>query len=522
MKVLAAAVLVIVLFGISGVAHLVGLTGIEHDSSARVETGEQRQLSYMLTDWTMPVGGFAPEFAHLEGAGPWIDLIAQASAESGVPWQVLVAIMGIESGGNPHAHSPAGAVGLMQVMPQYWQETANQWGGDLWDPWVNIRTAADILARGHAHWGSWEQSAAAYFGAINESGVITVAADAFGTTGHVYVDKFTNHLLALGFVDFLFEGTPAVAPEVRHIVDAAMATLGAPYVWGGASYAHGGFDCSGLVTWAYSHSGILVPRIAADQHVAAMPVERDDLLPGDLIFFSGTTSDPGVTHVAIYLGKGYMINAPAEGLFVRVESLNTPFWMGHVEGFGRVIDQPEGSELAEGAGPKYPVNWIDAPKLPPVQSVDEFPTAPPVVVTFEAPVVVEQPAEQPVDVPADQPEGTTPAEETPAEEAPAENPAEVPTEQPAETPAEVPTEQPAETPAETPAEVPAEQPAEQPAETPAETPAEQPAEAPVETPVEPVVEVLVEEPASEVQEVPVEPEPEVVVPESADREPETP
>lgn len=513
MKVLAAAVLVIVLFGISGVAHLIGISGIEHDSSARVETGEQRQLSYMLTDWTMPVGGFAPEFAHLEGAGPWIDLVAQASAESGVPWQVLVAIMGIESGGNPQAHSPAGAVGLMQVMPQYWQETANQWGGDLWDPWVNIRTAAEILARGHAHWGSWEQSAAAYFGAIDETGAITVAADAFGTTGHVYVDKFTNHLLALGFVDFLFEDG-LVTPEVRHSIDAAMLTLGTPYIWGGASYAHGGFDCSGLVTWAYSHSGIVLPRVAADQHVAATPIERNDLLPGDLIFFSGTTSDPGVTHVAIYLGKGYMINAPAEGLFVRVESLNTPFWMGHVEGFGRVIPQPEGYELAEGAAPKYPVDWIDAPKLPPVQSVDEFPTAPPFV-PIEVPVVVEQPAEAPVE----------PQVEAPAEETPAETPAETPD---SETPVEAPADQPSE---EQPAEAPAEQPAEAPAEVPAEQPVETTPDPVIEEPVveEPVVEEPVEEPSSEVQETAVEPEPEpepvVIVPESADREqaePETP
>lgn len=337
MRVLAAAVLVIAVFGISGVAHLVGLSGIEHDTSARVDTGEQRELTHMLMDWPMPVGGFAPEFEFLNGASPWIHLITQASIETGVPWEVLVAIMGIESGGNPDTLSAAGAVGLMQVMPQYWQDLAWQFGGDLWDPWTNIRTSAEILSRAHTWWGSWDLAAAAYFGAINESGEVTDEADAYGTTGHDYVERFTSNLIALGYIDFLFDDED-VSEELRHILDAAVLTLGAPYVWGGESYFHGGFDCSGLVTWAFSHSGVVTPRVAQDQYKAATPVEHDDLTAGDLIFFSGTTSEPGITHVGIYLGNGFMINAPGVGLFVRVESMETPFWQTYLSGYGRIVE----------------------------------------------------------------------------------------------------------------------------------------------------------------------------------------
>jgi hypothetical protein len=339
MKFVAAAVLVVGLFGISGLAHLIGLSGIEHDASARVEDERTAELAAVMTSWPMPVDGFTTEYSHLNGTAQWMDLILQASIESGVPWQVLVAIMGIESGGNPQTLSPVGAVGLMQVMPQYWQETANRWGGDLWDPWVNIRTSAEILTLGYLHWGSWEQAAAAYFGAIDEHGNVTAAADDYGTTGHFYVQRFQDNLIALGFVEYLL-AQELLTPEVVTMLESAMTTLGTPYLWGGESFEMGGFDCSGLVMWAYAQVGITLPRTAGEQYHATMPITQDELLPGDLVFFADTTPEPGVHHVGIYLGNGYMLNAPSENENIKIETISSGFWMEHLAGFGRVMATP--------------------------------------------------------------------------------------------------------------------------------------------------------------------------------------
>ena len=74
--------------------------------------------------------------------------------------------------------------------------------------------------------------------------------------------------------------------------------LGTPYVWGGN--APGGFDCSGLTSWAYRQAGIEIPRTAENQAIGQQ-VSHDDLQPGDLIVWSG--------HVAMYAGDGMMVEA---------------------------------------------------------------------------------------------------------------------------------------------------------------------------------------------------------------------
>ena len=344
MRVVAAAVMVVALFGVSGISSLVGLQGIEHGVDARVDQDRNSEVSAVPSDtsgassWTVPDGIVQVDAAGLSGTGQWMDLVMKASQESGVPWQILIAIMSIESGGNQFTKSPVGAVGLMQVMPQHWQETANRWGSDLWDPWVNIRTAADILTQNYLRWGSWEQAAAAYFGAIDGQGNVTGAVDAHGTSGHDYLNRFTNNLVALGFnesngtANLLVAGVQ-VSSATQDMLAQAMSALGTPYVWGGAS--EGGFDCSGLVVWAYQQVGVSVPRTAAEQFNATARIEQADLLPGDLVFFKNT-SGPGITHVGIYVGDGHMLNAPAQNEVVQIESISSPYWSSHIAGFGRV------------------------------------------------------------------------------------------------------------------------------------------------------------------------------------------
>jgi cell wall-associated NlpC family hydrolase len=109
----------------------------------------------------------------------------------------------------------------------------------------------------------------------------------------------------------------APAAALDAVLKAAMSRQGLPYVWGGAG--PGSFDCSGLVQWSFAQAGIVMPRVAADQARSgpAVPVSR--LAPGDLLFYYTDPTAPGyISHVAIYLGNGWMIQAPEPGLDVEV------------------------------------------------------------------------------------------------------------------------------------------------------------------------------------------------------------
>ena len=98
---------------------------------------------------------------------------------------------------------------------------------------------------------------------------------------------------------------------------AAVSRVGMPYVWGAAGPT--AFDCSGLVQWSLAQAGVAMPRVAADQARTgpAVPVSR--LAPGDLLFYHTDPTAPGyISHVAIYLGKGLMIQAPEPGMDVQI------------------------------------------------------------------------------------------------------------------------------------------------------------------------------------------------------------
>jgi cell wall-associated NlpC family hydrolase len=97
--------------------------------------------------------------------------------------------------------------------------------------------------------------------------------------------------------------------------DAALSQLGVAYVWAGSSPG-GGFDCSGLVMWAYAQVGVSLPHNASAQHGSGTPVDRSALQPGDLVFFDGDG------HVGIYIGGGQFVHAPHTGDVVKVSNLD--------------------------------------------------------------------------------------------------------------------------------------------------------------------------------------------------------
>ena len=113
------------------------------------------------------------------------------------------------------------------------------------------------------------------------------------------------------------DGGPMTVAELDMALRAAESRQGLPYVWGAAGPS--AFDCSGLVQWAFVQAGIRMPRVAVDQARAGPAVTVSELEPGDLLFYHTDPTDPGyISHVAIYLGNGWMIQAPEPGLDVQI------------------------------------------------------------------------------------------------------------------------------------------------------------------------------------------------------------
>ena len=107
----------------------------------------------------------------------------------------------------------------------------------------------------------------------------------------------------------------------EHAASVAAQQVGAPYRFGGS--APGGFDCSGLVHYAYRIAGKRVPRTTTELWREALPVNRGDLQAGDLVFFR---IDGKMSHVGLYLGDDRFVHAPRTGRTVSVETLGSDFY----------------------------------------------------------------------------------------------------------------------------------------------------------------------------------------------------
>ena len=112
----------------------------------------------------------------------------------------------------------------------------------------------------------------------------------------------------------------------------ALSLRGAPYKDGGIDPA--GFDCSGFVRYVYEQHGVAMPRQVREQFRIGKTVDRDQLEPGDLVFFS--TVAPGASHVGIVIGGDQFVHAPSERGVVRVESLSQQYWASRFIGAKRV------------------------------------------------------------------------------------------------------------------------------------------------------------------------------------------
>jgi cell wall-associated NlpC family hydrolase len=126
------------------------------------------------------------------------------------------------------------------------------------------------------------------------------------------------------------EGATVIPPSnYGGAVSVALGEQGVPYVWGGSS--PGGFDCSGLVMYAYSRVGVSLPHSSYAQYNMGVGVPRDQLQPGDLVFFDG------LGHVGLYIGGGMFVHAPHTGTVVQVASLDSGWYAATYVGARRIL-----------------------------------------------------------------------------------------------------------------------------------------------------------------------------------------
>lgn len=129
------------------------------------------------------------------------------------------------------------------------------------------------------------------------------------------------------------------------LVDQALAYLGIRYRFGGTS-PETGLDCSGLVLNVFRNAvGLDLPRTAHEMAALGDKIGRQELKPGDLVFFN--TMRRAFSHVGIYLGDGKFVHAPSGGGKVRVENMGTRYWSQRFNGARRMLD--EGDEAGAAA-----------------------------------------------------------------------------------------------------------------------------------------------------------------------------
>ena len=124
----------------------------------------------------------------------------------------------------------------------------------------------------------------------------------------------------------------SISAKRQSVLNYAAQFLGVPYVYGGSTPS--GFDCSGFTSYVFKNTVGSIPRVAQAQYDATTRVSRDDLLPGDLVFFGSSTSS--ISHVGIYVGSNQFIHAPSTGDVVKYSSL-TGSYATRYQGAGRVI-----------------------------------------------------------------------------------------------------------------------------------------------------------------------------------------
>jgi cell wall-associated NlpC family hydrolase len=247
---------------------------------------------------------------------------------------LLAAQLYQESGWNARAQSPAAAQGIAQFIPGTWATHGLDANGDgksdVWDPEDAIPSAA-----------SYDCELAGYVknvpGDPTDNMLASYNAGAYAVVRAGGVPPFAetrNYVKIIRSLEKSFAapvGRVASSQQAAGAIYYAQQRLGTEYLWGGEGTASQGgrFDCSGLTQAAYHSVGIELPRVANDQWNAGAHPSRTELLPGDLVFFANDLNDPRtIHHVGIYVGGGYMIDAPHTGAVIRFDPVDSADYIG--------------------------------------------------------------------------------------------------------------------------------------------------------------------------------------------------
>jgi cell wall-associated NlpC family hydrolase len=137
--------------------------------------------------------------------------------------------------------------------------------------------------------------------------------------------------------------TSSVVDGTESLINNAMQLIGVRYRWGGNT-PQSGLDCSGFVRYVFNDTfGFLLPRKSAQMSQVGLEIRKDELRPGDLVFFN--TMRHAFSHVGIYVGDNKFIHAPSRGKSIRVDDMTKAYWekryngARRMEGFDAMTEQ---------------------------------------------------------------------------------------------------------------------------------------------------------------------------------------
>lgn len=164
--------------------------------------------------------------------------------------------------------------------------------------------------------------------------LLLVCSTAQAAPGGPAEDDMAAFMADKGLLKRLDDVRHTVTDRASDLVVTAMGFLGVPYRRGGNS-VETGFDCSGFVRAMYQQTvGLVLPRSADQQAAATKTIDKNELRPGDLVFFN--TMRRTFSHVGIYIGDNKFIHSPRSGSEVRVEDMRMSYWQTRFNGARRV------------------------------------------------------------------------------------------------------------------------------------------------------------------------------------------
>jgi cell wall-associated NlpC family hydrolase len=218
-------------------------------------------------------------------------------------------------------------------------ESGNEDGEDIVTPKppVSTDTTMRVKANGGLSLRSANNTLSARILVIPNGATVTVHSTSNGWSKVTYNGK--DGYVATQYLEEIpddeVEDLPSNTTEGERIVAYAKQFLGVPYVYGGASPS--GFDCSGLTYYVYKQCGYSINRTATMQMQNGVAVGRNNLEPGDLVFFYQSPSGGTIGHVGMYVGNNEFIHAPNSTTVVKIESLDTSYYAQRYAGARRIV-----------------------------------------------------------------------------------------------------------------------------------------------------------------------------------------